>query len=57
MEIYLTKEELEREKALFEPHKEIYKRLDGERKCQIKDFVPIDSGDSNMSLSASGSTC
>jgi hypothetical protein len=47
MDIYLTEEELEREEALFRPHKEVYKPLDGKRKYQIKDFVPVYSGDSD----------
>ncbi len=47
MDIFLTDEEMEREKALFEPHKESYPPLAGKRSYEIKDFEPIDAGDSD----------
>jgi hypothetical protein len=46
MDIFLTEEELQREKDLFEAHKETYKPLEG-RKYEIKDFVPIGGDDSD----------
>jgi hypothetical protein len=47
MEVYLTEEELKREEALFKPHKEVYKPLDGKRKYGIKEFVPVESNDTD----------
>jgi hypothetical protein len=47
MHIFLTEEELAREKALFEPHSETYIALAGHRTYEIKDFVPIDTGDND----------
>ncbi len=38
MDIFLTEEELQHEKALFEAHKEGYPILGG-RKYELKDFV------------------
>jgi hypothetical protein len=38
MEIYLTDEELEREKSLFSPDKPGYPTLDG-KPCNIREFV------------------
>ncbi|MEA4926777.1 MAG: hypothetical protein VB084_15905 [Syntrophomonadaceae bacterium] len=47
MDIYLTDEEMEREKALFAPHQESYPALEGKRIYEIKEFEPIDTGDSD----------
>ncbi len=38
MDIFLTEEELQREKELFEAHKESYAILEG-RKYELKDLV------------------
>lgn len=45
MDIFLSDEEMEREKALFEPHKESYSSLAGKRNYEIKQFEPVDTGD------------
>ncbi len=46
MDVFLTEEELEREKELFEPHEEEYEPLSG-RTCEIRDFIPLDADDSD----------
>jgi len=45
VDIFLTDEELERERALFSPHRESYASLPGQRSYEIKDFKPLDTGD------------
>ena len=44
MDVFLTEEELEREKGLFEPQKDVYKPLKG-RDYEINDFVPVGGDD------------
>jgi hypothetical protein len=47
MDIFLTDEELQREKDLFSPQEETYPSLKGSRDYEIKDFVPVGGDDTD----------
>ncbi len=46
MDVFLTDEELQREKALFDAQQESYGPLEG-RKYEIRDFVPEGGDDAD----------
>ncbi len=46
MDVFLTEEELAREKELFEPREEDYEPLTG-REYEIRDFIPLEGDDSD----------